>query len=225
MAETNAVALLRELASSSVGEELVERAHREPLLAATSSRMLRCTSSSCGGDDAKRSRRGAVREQAVVELVRRADALPLDRLRDAVRAMREHAVHARARTSSSACACSSAAAAAVTYLTGAAGDLRLLPLPRLAAASRRARARARAPRRGTRSSGWTSSRERGWAVRHNLESAAPAALGAVAGAAVKRGARARRAATAATSPPSSRRSARRTAPTSSSRRSTPSGSR
>ena len=35
-----------------------------------------------------------VREHAVVELVRRADAAPLDRLRDAVCAVREHAVHA-----------------------------------------------------------------------------------------------------------------------------------
>ena len=35
-----------------------------------------------------------VREEAVVELVCRADATTLDRLRDAVRAMGEHPVHA-----------------------------------------------------------------------------------------------------------------------------------
>ena len=36
----------------------------------------------------------AVREEAVVQLVRRTDALALDRLRDAVGAVREHAIHA-----------------------------------------------------------------------------------------------------------------------------------
>ena len=137
------VALLRDrLPVGPVGEELVERARPRTPGRWTSSRMPRCASSSGGGDRREALARGAVREQAVVELVRRADALPLDRLRDAVRAVREHTVHARGEGRRLPVHVRPRPRAAVAYLTGAAGDLRLLPLPRLAAASRRARARA-----------------------------------------------------------------------------------
>ena len=76
------------------GEELAERAHGKPvlldLLEDASLRVVQLR---------RRRRealpRGAVREQAVVELVRRPDALSLDRLRDTVRAVREHAIHTR----------------------------------------------------------------------------------------------------------------------------------
>ena len=71
---------------------------------------------------------GAVREQAVVELVRRSDALPLDRLGDAVRAVRDTRFMREEKVV--VCLCMlSAARAAVTYLPAQPVTSRLLPLP------------------------------------------------------------------------------------------------
>ena len=81
-------------------------------------------SSSLGGDDTKlyRARSGSRAGGAWSSYVTR-DALPLDRLRDAVRAVREHPVHARGEGRRLPVHASSAARAASPTLPGAAGDL------------------------------------------------------------------------------------------------------
>ena len=98
----------------------------------------------------------AVRQEPVVQLVRRPDALALHRLRHPVCAVREHAIHRASRAVFAVGAWSSRSAARQSpTLPAETGDLRLLPLPGRAAAARGARARAglggtlRAPRVGS----------------------------------------------------------------------------
>src|SRR4029079_18266449 len=137
------IALLLERAPPlPIGEEVVERAHREAVLADLGQNALlelvelrRCLVEAVPT--------GAVREEAVVQLVRRPDALPLDRLRHAVCAVREHAVHAvgELRSLPVHVPFGTPGRESLT-LPASTSDLRLLPLPGRHPAGRGAAARA-----------------------------------------------------------------------------------
>ena len=110
-------------------------------------------------------------------------------------------------------------------LPAATGDLRLLPLPRCAAAARGARSSSRARPARYSLYGMDQLADRGFAVRHNLERSRAARVRRGRPGACSSAASRRQAATAATSRRSSRREGRSIAPTSSSRPWTRSGSR
>ena len=76
-----------------VGDEILERAEGISLLADVRQDAL-LDVVELGRRLAEALPARAVREEPVVQLVRRTDALALDRLRDAVGTVREHAVHA-----------------------------------------------------------------------------------------------------------------------------------
>ena len=89
-----AVALLFERAPAvSIGEDVLERPHRESVLVDLGQDAL-LELVQLRRRFAEALARRAIRQQAVVQLVRRTNALSLDRLGDTVGAMREHAVHA-----------------------------------------------------------------------------------------------------------------------------------
>ena len=162
-----------------VRERARRTARREKPFASTSARIRLWTSSSVGRLGLEARTALAVREHAVVQLVRRADPATLDRLRDAVGAVREHAVHAACELCRSLCI--------VSWRRPAAGRLRYLPsfmasgllrVPRLAASgggrSRRLSARPSA----TSSSGSTSSSSAAGRVATTSSARGAARLGA-----------------------------------------------